>query len=720
MKIQDKITPYFLTIIFPLLLLFSFDVFGILDFWNKKLSDVPIYLFPEHHKFSNDIVILDIDEHSLAHYANHPEVGRWPWRRSIYPSIYAFLNMAEAKFIVNDILFTENSQDDESLALANSIFPNISHSAAFRADEFKLNQKYFNLYERFSLGKDDSLQLAKFDSASFPNGKIGETAPHIHIVNVMPDKDGILRRFAPIVTLVDTMFPTLSLVAFFENQEIDFSFKKNELVLRKDGKSNKYPINKRGFIRSYYYSSNTLQNIPRYSASDVLETYSRIIDGRVEDESQLLIPLEYFKDKIVILGTTAPGTHDDVVTPLGLYPGVIVQANFVSNLIENHCLFEIPMYWGNIFALLFLLLISYFLLISDNNLLRIIIPFGLFILIGISSFLLYKIDILMPLAPFLITLPLSFILGYAYVTYKEGFEKRKYNSVLRNLIDPSVVSLALHDIEALKQGGEWEITAFFSDVVSFSEISEELTATDLARLLNEYLSSMTDELKKNLGTLDKYIGDAIVGIFGAPIKNESHPIDACNTALAMLSKMKELNHKWSTENSYTSKAQKMQFRIGLNCGLAKVGFMGTDSLASYTMMGDTVNIAARLEAAAKDYGVPILVSENIYNKCKDRFDFWKLDAIRVKGRENPLSIYSLNNYKGLSSTRELEFMQIYENAFNEYQNMNWAKAISLFESAIALNETENKACDLLINRCKIYYQQPPKPGWDGVFTRLGK
>lgn len=720
MKIRDKITPYFLTILFPLALLFFFEAFGILEIWNKKLSDVPLYIYPDHHLFSKDVVILDIDEHSLAHYANNPEVGRWPWRRSIYPSIYAFLNMAEAKFIVNDILFTENSEDDETLVLANSIFPNISHSAAFRADEYNISQKYFKLYERYSLGKNESLKLANFESASFPNGQIGETAPHIHVVNVMPDKDGVLRRFAPIVSLTDYMFPTLSMVAFFENDPMKFEFNEDKLILEKQENFYEFPINQKGFIRSYYYSSNALKNIPRYSASDVLETYSRIIEGTIEDESQLLIPLENFKNKIVILGTTAPGTHDDVVTPLGLFPGVIIQANFISNLLENHSLYEIPMYWGNLFAFIFLLLIAYFLLVSDNNLLRIIVPFGIFFLIGLSSFILYLNDILIPIAPFTVTLPISFILGYSYVTYKEGFEKRKYNSVLRNLIDPSVVSLALQDIEALKEGGEWKITAFFSDVAAFSEISEELSATDLAKLLNEYLSAMTDELKINYGTLDKYIGDAIVGIFGAPIKNQTHPIDACNTALAMVAKMKELNQTWTIENKYTIKAQNMKFRIGLNCGLAKVGFMGTDSLASYTMMGDTVNLAARLEAAAKDYGIPILVSENIYNSCKDNFDFWKLDSIRVKGKDKPLLIYSLRNQIGQSSSHENEFVQCYEDAFNLYQNMKWSEAIYLFEKAIHIKGEDDKACQLLINRCKLYYKQPPPIGWDGVFTRLVK
>lgn len=263
-------------------------------------------------------------------------------------------------------------------------------------------------------------------------------------------------------------------------------------------------------------------------------------------------------------------------------------------------------------------------------------------------------DLVLPISSFVIGFPVSYLLGFAYLTYTEGKEKRKFNSILRNLVDPAVVSEALENMDSLKKGGEWEITAFFSDVAGFSSISEELSASDLARLLNEYLSAMTNVLKSNSGTLDKYIGDAIVGIFGAPIQNKEHPRLACKTALEMVSELEILRSTWKQKMDYTETARNMSFRIGLNCGPAKVGFMGTDSLASYTMMGDTVNLSARLEAAAKDYGVSILVSESIESLCNQEFHFRFLDWIRVKGKETPVKIYSLVCFLSDLSSQVLE------------------------------------------------------------------
>ncbi|WCL48125.1 CHASE2 domain-containing protein [Leptospira sp. GIMC2001] len=719
MRLPAKSISYSLSLFIPSIILWIFYNFGILEIWNRKISDFLMTAYPNHHEFSKDVVILDIDEHSLSYYADHPDIGRWPWKRSIYPAMYSYLNMAGAKFIIVDILFTERSQEDESLVIANESFPNISNAVSLRDEVFE-NKVSGNQskWENYKINLEFNHKFPQFGRASFPNGEIGSTSKHLHVVNVIPDTDGVLRRFAPFLGWGDFYFPSLAVVGYYANQPIDFSIDENQIILKnQEIESEPIKINKNGFIRSYFYSSDVLKNIPRYSASQVLESFSRIQDGLLEDESQLLVPLSAFENKIVLLGTTAPATHDDVVTPFGLYPGVVVQAAFVSNLIENHVFKETSLEWGIFFCLLFMVIITYFLFHTDNHWLRILIPIGLMVLIGSSSYVAYINDYLLPLSPFAVSLPISFILGYSYVTFKEGRERRKFNSVLRNLVDPSVVSLALLDIDALKKGGEWEITAFFSDVASFSQISEELTATELASLLNEYLSAMTEELKNHSGTLDKYIGDAIVGIFGAPIRIDSHSKDACLTALAMLVKLEKLREKWVANNSYSKNAQNMKFRIGLNTGHAKVGFMGTESLASYTMMGDMVNLAARLEAAAKDYGVPILVSEYVYEKTSEDFHFLQLDRIRVKGKEKPVSIYSLIAKKGDLSNEELKWIDSYGKGFEEYSSRNWQKAISYFEQCIHEKGKKDIAAELLIERCKLYNESPPPMKWDGVFTR---
>ena len=722
MRLPAKSISYSLSFFIPIGFLILFNILGTLELLNRKVSDILMSLYPNHHSFSEEIVILDIDEHSLAYYADHPLVGRWPWKRSIYPSMYAYLNMAGAKLIINDILFTEHSPEDDSIVIANQTFPEISHSVSFR-DNVTKDKNSFDLskWGKFSTEIDGQFKAPIFARASFPNGEIGASSNHLHAVNVIPDADGVLRRFALFLSLGGKYFPSLPTVAYFDKNPIQVkSNPPNIELMNPDRSPLKMHLTESGYVRSYFYSNEMIQKIPRYSASSVLESFARIQEGMIEDESQLVVPLSAFSGKIVLIGTTAPSTHDDVVTPFGLFPGVIAQSIFVSNLLEGHFFREIDVRWSVFLCIILITVITYFLFHSDNNWFRIAIPLGFMILIFFISFLLYTQDILLPISPFLIGLPLSFILGYSYVTFKEGSERRKYSSVLRNLIDPSVVSLALQDIELLKKGGEWEITAFFSDVAGFSSISEELSATDLASLLNEYLSAMTDQLKIHSGTLDKYIGDAIVGMFGAPIRSENHPKDACLAALAMVDEMEKLRNNWNLENKYSASARAMSFRIGLNCGNAKVGFMGTESLASYTMMGDMVNLAARLESAAKDYGVPILASESIQKKCSEDFQFLMLDRIRVKGKDHPVVIYSLLGEKGKFSSEQLKWTQSYNQGFNEYLNRNWKGAISFFEQSMKEKGERITASQLLIDRCNHYTTNPPERNWDGVFTRKEK
>lgn len=308
-----------------------------------------------------------------------------------------------------------------------------------------------------------------------------------------------------------------------------------------------------------------------------------------------------------------------------------------------------------------------------------------------------------------------------FVTMGEGLEEReKVKSILGNMIDPVVVGEAMKDMQALKRGSEKQITAFFSDVAGFSTISEQLTSVDLASLLNEYLSAMTIILKKYNGVLDKYIGDAIVGIFNAPVDVPNHPLAAGMASIEMIAKLNELRDYWNKNNLYTKEAQEMDVRIGLNVGLAKVGFMGTDALASYTMMGDTVNLAARLEAAGKDYGVNILISESMNKEVESELFTRGLDLVRVKGKNEPVKLFELIGTKSSVTPSIKESSEIYQNAFALYLKQEWDKSIELFKQAEKAKGKKDKAVELLIDRCSYYKNSPPGDSWDGVFTRKHK
>ncbi|XDD52486.1 adenylate/guanylate cyclase domain-containing protein [Leptospira sp. WS92.C1] len=299
-------------------------------------------------------------------------------------------------------------------------------------------------------------------------------------------------------------------------------------------------------------------------------------------------------------------------------------------------------------------------------------------------------------------------------------EREKIKNILGAMIDPVVISEAMVDLAALKRGSEKRITSFFSDVAGFSNISEKLTSIELAALLNEYLSAMTLILKKHEGVLDKYIGDAIVGIFNAPVEVDKHCIKAAQASVDMIETLERLRQEWKDKKAYIPEAQEMKIRIGLNTGLAKVGFMGTDSISAYTMMGDTVNLAARLEAAAKDYGVNILVSESVQHEIKEEFFTRLLDVVRVKGKNDPVRLYELvarhDNVSERIEASALEFAK----GFEAYLNREWDLAQELLEGSQITRGSKDKAAILLMDRCEEYKHKPPEKTWDGVYTRTHK
>ena len=308
-----------------------------------------------------------------------------------------------------------------------------------------------------------------------------------------------------------------------------------------------------------------------------------------------------------------------------------------------------------------------------------------------------------------------------FITMAKGLEEReKVKSILGSMIDPIVVQEAMKDLVALRRGSEKTVTAFFSDVAGFSSISEQLSSADLAALLNEYLSAMTVILKKHGGVLDKYIGDAIVGIFGAPVDLDRHFLKAAKASVEMIQKLEDLRQYWVRNSLYTKEAQEMDVRIGLNTGLAKVGFMGTNDMGSYTMMGDTVNLAARLEAAGKDYGVNILISEMVNEKIHDEMFTRELDLVRVKGKNEPVRLYELIGRKTEIRQNILEAARIYEEGFKAYLKRDWEKSIKFLNECSKVKGKKDKAALALIERCESYLKNPPAKDWDGVFTRTHK
>ena len=274
-------------------------------------------------------------------------------------------------------------------------------------------------------------------------------------------------------------------------------------------------------------------------------------------------------------------------------------------------------------------------------------------------------------------------------------------------------------------GEEGYHTAFFTDIQSFSAFSEKLSASDLVELLNDYLTEMTDILLENRGTLDKYIGDAIVAFYGAPAPVGDHEYYACKTAVLMQQRLNEMRDKWRGEGDrWPEIVHNMQNRIGINTGQMVTGNMGSTMRMNYTMMGDTVNLAARLESSAKQYGIYIQVANESYIACKDKFVWRDLDFVRVMGKTEPAQVYELIAIAGEETDKEKTFLKAYHEALELYRNQEWDKAKEAFKSADELEDMfpgrKTNPSRVYIPRCDHWKENPPGDDWDGVWTLTSK
>ncbi len=726
-------------------LIVSFMLYGFAGnyFKNKSYDFLIKYVGGRESKPHDDVILLLIDENSLK-YGERINLGRWPWPRNIYPEILSYLNASDPpKAIMFDIFFVESDLGkghDEAFAQEIAASGNVIHNMIL----FKNPEKEKKLEippdvidnftikikdpEKISYKKNDVNEFSfpiPCLRSDFPCGisdevlvKENETAEPLvkglSVASFTPDNDGIYRRGRILFNYGKYYFPSFALAAlkaYTGISEIEV-LDNNVLQLGKY----RIPVDENGNYLVNYYTKN---RVPAYSMSALMLSYYYLQQG---EEDKIILAPEMFKDKIVIIGCSAPGCQDLKNTPIHkTTPGPEIHANIISNILQHNEIDQEKEVITFILSAAMVLFAVMLILFINSNLYKIIGLFGFFIIYtGLNIWLFNSFNYLAPVLFVLVTGGISSGVSFIYLSMTEGAEKRKYSKILGNMIDPTIVSEALNDLDALKRGGEKEITAFFSDIASFSTISEKLSSEDLAALLNEYLSEMTIILKSKGGTLDKYIGDAVVGIFGAPIENPQNAILSARASLEMIRKLAELRNKWTQNNEYCVEAQNMRVRIGLNTGKAKVGFMGTDNLASYTMMGDTVNLAARLEAAGKDYGVSILVSDMTKKLIEDEMFLRKLDAVRVKGKSEPVLIYELIGEKNDVPINLVESAKVYEEAFELYRMKKWDEAIRLFKRSVEVRRKPDKAVDMLIDRCEVYKKEPPPENWDGVFTRTHK
>ena len=333
----------------------------------------------------------------------------------------------------------------------------------------------------------------------------------------------------------------------------------------------------------------------------------------------------------------------------------------------------------------------------------------------------YIMPIIAPLAGLVLTYASNIIFQFLH----EQKDKKFLRETFGTYIAPKVLDKMYEEKQAPKLGGvEGHHTAFFSDIQNFSTFSEALEPERMVALMNEYLTVMSQVILDNEGTLDKYIGDAIVAFYGAPAPVENHEKKSCTTALLMQDALEDLRQKWLGENDWPDIVYSMQHRIGLNCGKMVTGNMGSQMRMNYTMMGDTVNLAARLESSAKQYGVYNFVGENIYEETKDEFIFRFLDFVRVKGKNIPVKVYELISAKNNADNHTVNLIKVFEEGLDHYYQQQWDKALIHFEKAEGMEDhftsRNTTPSAVYIERCTMFIDSPPGKDWDGVWTMTSK
>jgi class 3 adenylate cyclase/CHASE2 domain-containing sensor protein len=420
---------------------------------------------------------------------------------------------------------------------------------------------------------------------------------------------------------------------------------------------------------------------------------------------------------VFFYGLTAEGTHDLNPMPFNpRYPMVGAIANVFNTIVTDQFITPLAVVWKfPVFIVIGLL--AGFILSSRTT-----IRGSLFTMLFLIAYLLFAywifvdrrvwIDIVGPTG--IIVMSDAGIIWYKFNTAEK--KRRFIKNAFEHYMNPNVVAAIAKNPDMLELGGkEMELTAFFSDVAGFTTISEQLTAPQLVELLNEYLTAMTDIILKYDGLLDKYEGDAIMAVFGAPIHYSDHASKACFVALEMQAELKRIREQWKGEGK-----PELHARIGINSGMMVVGNMGSKTRFDYTVMGDAVNVASRLEGVNKQYSTYIMISEFTYALCKDDVRVREIDLIRVKGKAKPVTIYEVLARSTEKLTDDLvQAVQAYEAGLQAYRQRNWKDAMSAFEQALAARPDDGPSLTYL-NRCKAYVTAPPPADWDGVYIMTTK
>ncbi len=510
------------------------------------------------------------------------------------------------------------------------------------------------------LTKVKNLNLPSYPGALMPIQPLLESGASVASVREDPDSDGIFRRYTLGSRVGDNFVPSMAL-ALFEHVK-DLSISDNQA----EGEDNRKIVNYRGVGGAY----------KSYSFIDIVSSWASIdAASRGESAPPPIVDPSEFKDSIVLLGVWAAGLQDLRPTPLDpKFRGVEVHATALDNILRGDFVNEVPFLYAILLTLIFIGAIAASIIFVDS-----LVVAGLVSALLISSLL--GTSALFALSNFwlptflpLLGMVLATVGSFSWKYALEGRERRFLKSAFRCYVSPAVIEKIIADPSRLKLGGEKrELSIFFSDIKGFTAISERLEPTKLSELLNRYLTEMTGIIQRSGGTVDKYVGDAVVAFWNAPLNVSDHADRAVKAALECQQKLRELSPLWHQEFGVELSA-----RIGIHTGLVSVGNFGSEDRFNYTMIGDAANLASRLEGANKKFGTEVLISEDTYRKLSRREGVRSLGAVKVLGREAAVQVFEPLQEGRFSR----EHLEQFESGVDAFQTGDLNRALSAFGSLL--------------------------------------
>ncbi len=672
------------------------------EIFALKAGDLQRQLFADRMGADPRIVLVEVDQTSLDHFER--DNIAFPWPRSLYNPLIGYCIKGGARAVLFDILFNNLSpygeETDAEFAGAIRAAGKIWLAADFPASTGGGEE----LEARLGLPPAGSPPPALVRrAASLPLPALRDAASGIGAVSFRPDADGVYRRVPPGIVYGGLFIPALAAAPLAAGASA-VRFEPGRLLLGDLA----VPLDGKGAMLLRYHGRRGA-GYRHYPAAAVITSALATAEGRPPT-----VPEEAFRDAYVLVGYSAPGLYDLKPTPLSsLSPGFEIHAAALDNLLHRDWLREAPG-WASAgigcAAAMAIAAAVIFLPVYGTAIASAAVAAILLTVCGAA----YRAGLLLDLWSIAVAALLALIGASVWRYRTEGKQRRYYAAAFSRYVSPKVVRQILEDPKRLELGGEKRlVTLFFSDLQGFTSISERMGPQELVAFLNRYTTVMADVITGFDGTIDKFIGDAVMAFWGAPLEQPDQARRALLAALECQERLRPFGARLLAEGGPHPVT-----RIGIDTGECVIGNMGSRDRFDYTAIGDTANLASRLEGLNKVYGTLILASESAW-RAADGVVFGRLlDRVRVKGKERPVAVYEAMAPAGAATEGMKELQRAYEEAFAAYGGRRWERTLEI--AADILGRGDDPPTRLLAGRARGFLAAPPPSDWDGVFTHLAK